>query len=233
MEIKMIKIIVFVQNKYHELLLIKEIQSRLPECDVISVQSKREAIQIMSTESVRAIIVEIADDEHESICNVHQMHLSNTEIPIIALVNDDLEAFLRKLVEVGVTEILQKKETFYVAVPQLLQKLFVKNASSHQTDSAKLSLNQSEHIKLISRTLSHEINNPLMSILGLSELILDEKSLHDSELIEKIKIIQKSALRIQQSTHRMSNISSPAYLKTPNGVMIDPKKSRIRIKSKV
>ena len=233
MEFKKINILIFVKNKYHELLLTKEIQSCLSGSNVISVQSKFEAIRVMSTELVRALVVDIKTGVPEELCNVHQIHLSRPEIPIVAVVDDNSEKFLKKILEIGVTEILQKDETFYVVVPKLIKSLITQEAFSHQTTSVDRRMQQSEHLKVTSQTLAHEINNPLMTILGLTELILDNSFQYDIDLIDKIKVIQLSALRIQNSTHRMTHIISPVYQKTPYGMMINPQKSRIYRKSKV
>ncbi len=233
MEIKKINILVFVSNNYHALLLTKEMQSRISGCHVISVQSELEAIRVMSSELVRAIVVDINSGIPKELCDVRQIHLFQPEIPIVAVVDDNSEEFLAKLVEIGVTEILQKDETFYVVIPKIIKSLIKQETSFHKKTSVDSPLQQSEHLKVTSQTLAHEINNPLMTILGLTELILDDSFQYDTDLIEKIKVIQKSALRIQNSTHRMTHIASPVYQKTPYGMMINPQKSRIYTKSEV
>ncbi len=233
MKIKKINILLFVQNNFHELLLIKEIQLRLPEYNIISVQTKSEAIKVIASELIQAVLVDINSSEQEDICNVHHLHFANTDMPIIAFVDDTSDKFSKEMLEIGVTELLQKNETFYVVVPQLLKEVLSREVKSREVQSSKRNSKQSELLKLTSRTLSHEINNPLMTILGITELILDDQLGIDKDLIKKIKTIQKSALRIQKSTHRMSHISTPVYHKTPVGVMIDPLKSRIYTKTKV
>ena len=75
-------------------------------------------------------------------------------------------------------------------------------------------------------TLSHEINNPLMAILGISELILKEGKSHNPEVARKITMIRKSAERIEDSLKRLSNISEPSLKPTPAGDIVDIKPNR-------
>lgn len=58
-------------------------------------------------------------------------------------------------------------------------------------------------------TVNHEINNPLTSIIGLSEILdLSAATLSTEKLQDAIKAILKEARRIQEITSRLSRIST-------------------------
>ena len=58
-------------------------------------------------------------------------------------------------------------------------------------------------------TVNHEINNPLTSIIGLSEILeLSSATLTPQKLQDAIKAILKEAKRIQDITGRLTRISS-------------------------
>lgn len=80
---------------------------------------------------------------------------------------------------------------------------------------------QAEMMRTAAGTLSHEINNPLMTILGISELILKDGKKHNPEIARKITMIRKSAERIESSLKRLSNISEPSIKPTPAGAIVD------------
>ena len=58
-------------------------------------------------------------------------------------------------------------------------------------------------------TVNHEVNNPLTAILGNVQLLLLKKEGLDSELVDKLKTIETSALRIRDVTQRLLRISNP------------------------
>jgi signal transduction histidine kinase len=80
---------------------------------------------------------------------------------------------------------------------------------------------QAEMMRTAAGTLSHEINNPLMAILGISELILKEGKKHNPDVARKVTMIRKSAERIESSLKRLSNISEPSIRPTPAGSIVD------------
>lgn len=80
---------------------------------------------------------------------------------------------------------------------------------------------QAEMIRTAAGTLSHEINNPLMAILGISELILKEGKKQKPDMARKITMIRKSAERIESSLKRLANISEPSIRPTPAGAIVE------------
>ncbi len=85
---------------------------------------------------------------------------------------------------------------------------------------------QAELIRTTTGTLSHEINNPLMAILSISELILNDHNKYNPDITRKITMIRRSAERIESSLKRLASISEPVLRQTPIGPMIDPEQSR-------
>ncbi|MDH4033222.1 MAG: hypothetical protein OEV80_05430, partial [candidate division Zixibacteria bacterium] len=85
---------------------------------------------------------------------------------------------------------------------------------------------QAQMMRTAAGTLSHEINNPLMAILGISELILKESRKHSPDVARKVTMIRQSAERIESSLKRLSNISEPSIRPTPAGAIVDIEPSR-------
>jgi len=57
--------------------------------------------------------------------------------------------------------------------------------------------------------VNHEVNNPLTAILGNTQLILLNKERLPEDVILKLEIIEKSALRIRQVTQKLLRIVEP------------------------
>jgi len=84
-------------------------------------------------------------------------------------------------------------------------------------------------ISLTVGTLAHEINNPLMAILGTAELLMADASRMSAEERRKIQIIQESAQRIQTTLAELSNLRQPVVTSTPVGPMIKAQASSGRL----
>ncbi len=62
-----------------------------------------------------------------------------------------------------------------------------------------------EAIRILSRTLCHEINNPLTSVVGYSERLLRMKEL-PHEVRQELSIIHENALQIQESVRHIASL---------------------------
>jgi signal transduction histidine kinase len=80
-------------------------------------------------------------------------------------------------------------------------------------------------IRLTVSTLAHEINNPLMTVMGTTELLLDDADELPPENVESIRMIQESARRIESTLTDLAATGTPQVRETPAGLMIDPKGS--------
>jgi signal transduction histidine kinase len=85
---------------------------------------------------------------------------------------------------------------------------------------------QAKMIRTAAGTLAHEINNPLMAILGISELILNDTKGRHPDVAHKVTMIRRSAERIESTLKRLARISEPVYRQTASGAIIDPEQSQ-------
>ena len=74
--------------------------------------------------------------------------------------------------------------------------------------------------------VNHEINNPLTAILGNTQLILLQEDKMPSEITDKIKVIEISALRIRKVTQRLMSVVEPITTSYTDSLdMLDIRKS--------
>lgn len=66
-------------------------------------------------------------------------------------------------------------------------------------------------------TINHEINNPLMAILGNTQLLLLKSESLEPGLSEKLKLIEQSCLRIQKVTQKLMAMAEPKATFYTNG----------------
>lgn len=71
---------------------------------------------------------------------------------------------------------------------------------------------EAERLAAITETavcFNHEINNPLCSILGYTQLLLMERDRLEPEVVRKLEGIEEQIVRIQEVAGRMSRITRP------------------------
>jgi PAS domain S-box-containing protein len=71
---------------------------------------------------------------------------------------------------------------------------------------------KSERLAAITETsvaANHEINNPLFSILGQAQLLLRKYTDQDEDSVQRLKMIEESALRIACVTKKLANLAEP------------------------
>jgi PAS domain S-box-containing protein len=71
---------------------------------------------------------------------------------------------------------------------------------------------EAERVTAITETaisVNHEINNPLCSILGYTQLILMERDKLEPDVVSKLEGIEKQIVRIQEITDKLGHINKP------------------------
>ena len=132
------------------------------------------------------------------------LNLGHSEANIY--LKSDLEAFRLMSGELSIiveTFILREKlEQKNIKLTQILKEL----------QEAQGLLVEKERLAAIGElvvTVNHEINNPLTSIIGLSEILeFSAATLSYDKLLDAIKAILKEARRIQDITNRLTRINS-------------------------
>jgi PAS domain S-box-containing protein len=71
---------------------------------------------------------------------------------------------------------------------------------------------EAERVDAITETaisVNHEINNPLCSILGYTQLILMDRDSLDAEVVRKLEGIERQIIRIQEIADKLGRINRP------------------------
>jgi len=149
---------------------------------------------------------------------------------VIAMVSGRAESLVTDADKSGIPNCVIKDDSLHLEVPHLVGQVLYHQALKGEFSKLRTRNRQDEHaamMKIAAGTLSHEINNPLMAILGTSELILDNGGRYDRDVVKKVRIIQRSARRIETTLRRLAAISEPAMRQTASGALIDPGRSRV------
>ena len=227
---KKINVLIVVKSNYHAVLISHELKSRYGHYNDFVCYSLYEAQEILRIRDIKAVIIDLDLFEGQNIQMVKSLYVDNPTLIIVGMTSDKTGVTAKYAKEFGIYELVCKDDSFQVIISKLVEKLLTREKLFTAQKIRELKLPEDatqECIKTASRTLSHEILNPLMTILGTTELILDESYKHDEKLIEKIKIIKIAANRIKNTTQRLTKLDKPVFQQTVTGMLVDPNKSSI------
>ena len=223
-----LRILLLEPNKYHALLIEREFAYRLPETVLTQFQSvdatfKELAGAIYDIAIIDDVIVPGQNGEFFAGMRQH-----NPDLLAVVLTERKTAGTSAPSDRAEAVEYLAKDERFPAQLPDTVRRLVAKrkrNITGSISEAVVPDLLDTDLIRLAAGTLSHEINNPLMTILGLTELLLAGGSDIDSELERKIRVIRRSARQIKSAMDRVSRDTRMSLRRTGSGDLIKAEKS--------
>lgn len=220
------KILLVEENNFHRSILKKSLLECFDQSEITVARTLMEALDLVHQHKYDLVIVDFKNIEHDEL---RFLKIIKRQVPtpsIIVIASECRPSAIKAVRKFKVDELYFMDSSLFEAVPQLAVKVLARRiAKDDPSDNSATDLNVAA--KIATRTLAHEINNPLMTIVGLAELILDNCDNDDDATTEKIKTIQKSALRICSSLEKLVRLNRPAIKNSLSGRIIDLEKSDV------
>lgn len=182
------------------------------------------ALWMLRERSFDLAIIHIDSGDNEVADVVESIRYQCADLPIIVSLSADSSISANQLSVLGAVYYLARNNDCPTTVTTIIEEVLRTPEDGSVTwigQKERQTETQAKMMRTAAGTLSHEINNPLMAILGISELILNEGKKHNPDVARKITMIRKSAERIESSLKRLSNISEPNLRSTPAGAIVD------------
>jgi CheY-like chemotaxis protein len=211
-----------------------ELLGKYPSSSISVFSCGQTALSELRRNAFDIVIIGLDLPDVDGLGFVQLIRKENRHLPIVAIGDTPSEQAAAEAGKAGADEYLARGSCFPSALLDVIGKLYARRSSDAKRRSSARELKQKEQAALIrvtAGTLYHEVNNPLMTILGTTELILNNGYECDREVAKKLRIIRRSAQRIQSTLTRLSIISQPTIKETPSGKLIDPQKSTVAAKS--
>jgi len=224
---KKIRILLLQDNKYHALLIKRELGDKFPQCVVTTFQSAEFALDELRRNVYDIALIDYNPSWYEGLDYIRRLHREMPALKIILLASSDTNHLSEKALESGVTEFIIKKSDFQMDLASLIKKMGAPAVKKIKLKTGRKKYDSKEKndiIELTVGTLAHEINNPLMTILGETELLLHNGYRLAPEIDRKVRVIEESAQRIRSALASLSGLSEPSLKETPTGTFIDLKK---------
>ncbi|MEW5995135.1 MAG: response regulator, partial [Candidatus Zixiibacteriota bacterium] len=204
---KDLRILLAEDNRYRERLICREISERWPFATVAVVGTAAGTFQGLSDRSVdvAAISLDLPD------CNcfelLKQIRRARPHLPVIAVGGTDEKQTASAAIRAGADEFLPATRSLYTVFPDAIERLCAlrENLSDDAGQANQQLAEHADLVRITAGTLYHEINNPLMTILGMTELILNDGEPQDDNITGKVRAIRTSAERIRSILMRLSD----------------------------
>lgn len=223
-----LQVLVVCDDRAGAQLLVHEIRELFEGCDP-AVCDPPGALRMLEARSFDLAIIHVESGDDKVAEVVEAIRYLSADLPIIVSLPTDSSISASQLSVLGAVYYLARNNGYPKTVTTIIEEVLRTLADGSTNwigQDATKSDSQAEMMRTAAGTLSHEINNPLMAILGISELILTEGKKHNPDVARKITMIRKSAERIESSLKRLSNISEPSIRPTPAGAIVDIEPNR-------
>ncbi|MFZ5980405.1 MAG: response regulator [Candidatus Zixiibacteriota bacterium] len=220
------RILLLEENKFHALLIKRELQEKFPEASLSVFRSATAALDEITRNRYDIAIIDNQLSEYQGLEYLQMLRDEDVRLVIIYLAIEDIDRLSERALKAGANEFLVKEKSFHILIPHLIERA-IDTTTLRTAREVLHELVQSDNgddlVNLTVSTLSHEINNPLMTILGEAELLLHNGYRLAPEIDRKVRIIEESALRIKSTLARLASIRKPNIKKTVSGDLIDLK----------
>lgn len=228
-----LRILLLEPNRYLALLMEREIAQTWRSAVIARYENEQAATEELGRTRYDIAVVDLESSIAGRPGLLSEIRESSPRIVIIAvapraLLDQDAEKALR-----SADRIVPKDDRTPGRLPGIIEELADLWQRVERTDDGEGVLSaesRSAVVNLTVRTLAHEINNPLMTIMGTTELLLDSAGEVSEGEQEKIRMIQDSARRIQATLAELAGDQHPGTRRTPVGLMLKSRKQAATVK---
>ncbi len=222
-----LRVLLLEPNRYLSLLMEREISSVFRSAVMARFDQEDAAVEELGRTSYDVAVVDLeqaADDHGDLLADIRE---ACPQIVLIAVGSQEQIEVEDNGGFVWADRMIPKNELTHHAIPEIIAQFSDRWEQVVRQEGREGILDtdsRSAVINLTVRTLAHEINNPLMTIMGTTELLLDTESGIPEDQVEKIRMIQDSAERIQSTLTGLAGDDSPSTKRTPVGLMLESRR---------
>jgi DNA-binding response OmpR family regulator len=230
---KQMRIALIEDNRYHAVLFEQSILEQYPEFEISSFSHGKDFLKVQDKNKFDLICLDYHLPDMNGLELLSIIRTELADIPIIVVTGVGSEQTAVEAMKSGATDYITKNANYISTIPRVLkqayrkQKLILKN---RRLEEKSRIAEKFETITTTTSTLNHEINNPLMAILGTVELLIDDLGITDRAIKDKLEMISVSAQRIQEITQKLASLTDAPITQTPVGPMLRIKRQGRRPK---
>jgi DNA-binding NtrC family response regulator len=211
-------------SRYHTRLIERTLHMRCPECHIVSIQTAHAAVNELSTRRFDIAVIDYDLREFDGLELLQLIRREAIDLPVILLSEKTCEQAASEAINYGAYDFLTKDDTYHLMLPRIIQES-LRRASlvrkNRELEERLRSREETDTLALASAMLAHEINNPLMTILGVTDLLSRHPAFADQSSSDKLQAIETSARRIRSAVLKLTRIGEPSVVETAGGLMLE------------
>jgi FixJ family two-component response regulator len=210
-------------NRFHAIIFEQAVIERYPQFTISSFSSGKAFLQAQQIDRFDMIAIDFHLPDLDGLELLAIIRAQTPDIPVIIITGVGSEQTAVEAMKSGAVDYITKTGDYGTTIPRVIKQAYQKQTlvlKSRRLEEKARDAEKLETITTTASTLNHEINNPLMSILGNVELLLDDPTIVDINVIDKLKMIDESGQRILKITDRMSNLITTSVTQTAVGPML-------------
>jgi FixJ family two-component response regulator len=210
-------------NRFHAILFSQAVSEHFPDSTVSVYATGKEFLDTLKYASFDLVAVDYNLPDTDGMQILSAVRAERTDVPVIMITGVGSEQTAVEAMKSGASDYIAKNGDYGSTIPRVIRQACKKQqliAKNRRLEDKAREAEKLETITTMASTLNHEINNPLMAILGNVELLLEDNAQGDQGTVAKLNMIEKSARRIRDITHQMANLMTTSVRQTPAGPML-------------
>lgn len=223
--------ILLAEDSQSQITYIKKILSgHFPDMEIFSCASGKKALERLNQESFSLVIVSYRLPDMSGVDLLSSISQIAPSVPVIMMTAETSADVILEVMRKGAYDyilktreglkmlpvvvikglkrylLIQEREAYHRERENLVKELQEANHELLKAQEALVKAERMAAIGLVSMTVSHEINNPLTSVMGFAELLSKRKDL-PVDVHEKILKIYQNSLRIRDIIHKLTQLN--------------------------
>jgi signal transduction histidine kinase len=210
-------------SEYHARLFTHALSEHEPDMKVTRYTARHALLSAAARHRHDLAVLDSLDAAGDLPGLITELRAEHFELPIIVIADTASPDPIMTAIDAGATDYMVKGDDFAVLAPHIVRQAFLRHRVHTPLRRLKAGLRPAENLEIatvMAATLNHEINNPLMAILGCLELLRDDAGRFDKATRAKLKIIEQAAQRIRDITQQLATIATPTIHETAAGPML-------------
>ncbi|MBI3813933.1 MAG: response regulator [Nitrospinae bacterium] len=198
-----------------------------PSCNIISAETGRDAVSKFHS-GIDIVILDYQLPDMDGISVMKEMLSKCTDMPIIMVTGEGSEEIAAAAIKNGAYDYVVKTNEYIKTLPFVVEHCFERKRlieEKKKMEEQKIEIERLRVLKEVAAALSHEINNPLTSIV-MTVHLLQKRYEKDENIMSKLRLLMENARRIEEKIAKLSNAVAVVSTDYPGGSkIIDIEKS--------
>jgi CheY-like chemotaxis protein len=202
--------VLLVEDNEDQAFIAIEALSDDPHIAVTSVNSGPDCLDRLSREAFDLVILDYSMPQMTGMDVLRKMRAAGMEIPVVMVTGYGDERVAVEAMKLGAADYIIKSGHYHELLPSIAHRTIQLQRHREELEDQRIRNIRLCAILETAVTVNHEINSPLVAVLGYAEMLNMHVHTLDPSLHPYIEGILEGSRRIESVTRRLAQIMTPA-----------------------